>query len=66
MGRDPVCGMEVRDTPEAPSAIHEGRTYVFCSAACRERFEEAPQDSGPRWKLPARRAWRPRTTACRA
>ena len=38
--RDPVCGMEVEDTPEAPRVLHEGHTYLFCSEACRERFEE--------------------------
>ena len=42
MERDPVCGMEVKDIPEAPRAVHEGRTYVFCSESCRERFEESP------------------------
>ncbi len=38
--KDPVCGMEVEDTPEAPRILHEGHTYLFCSEACRERFEE--------------------------
>lgn len=31
--------MEVEDTPEAPRILHEGHTYLFCSEACRERFE---------------------------
>jgi YHS domain-containing protein len=34
--------MEVTDTSEAPRAVHGGRTYVFCSEACRQRFEESP------------------------
>ena len=42
MDRDPVCGMEVEDTPDTSRAVHEGRTYVFCSDSCRERFEESP------------------------
>lgn len=40
MVRDPVCGMEVEDTPETPRVLHEGHTYLFCSESCRERFEE--------------------------
>ena len=39
--RDPVCGMEVAES--APlSATHEGVTYRFCSASCKERFEASP------------------------
>lgn len=42
MNRDPVCGMELEPDEEAASVVHEGRTYVFCSEACRRRFEEDP------------------------
>lgn len=42
MERDPVSGMEVEDTRDAPRAVHEGRVYVFCSASCRERSEQSP------------------------
>ncbi len=41
--RDPVCGMEV-DPHTAVSVMHQGRTFYFCSAACRERFAKAPDD----------------------
>ncbi len=35
--RDPVCGMEVdENTPF--TAEKDGKTYYFCSAACREKF----------------------------
>jgi len=44
MERDPVCGMEVEDTGSAPQAVHEGRTYYFCSESCRDRFEASPTD----------------------
>ena len=38
---DPVCGMKV--TPDSPHvAQHNGRTFKFCSAACRIRFESDP------------------------
>jgi YHS domain-containing protein/uncharacterized membrane protein YraQ (UPF0718 family) len=34
---DPVCGMSV-DPEHALSADHDGQTFYFCSAGCRERF----------------------------
>jgi len=40
--RDLVCGMTVRhDSPHA--ATYAGRTYHFCSAGCRTKFEADPQ-----------------------
>jgi Cu+-exporting ATPase len=40
--RDPVCGMTPRpDTPHR--AEHAGRTFLFCSARCAERFRAAPE-----------------------
>jgi Cu+-exporting ATPase len=40
--RDPVCGMTV-DPDGAPSHSYEGRTYYFCSAACRSKFAGDPE-----------------------
>ncbi|MEZ5933083.1 MAG: heavy metal translocating P-type ATPase [Alphaproteobacteria bacterium] len=41
---DPVCGMRV----DAESAKHhttfDGKDFYFCSARCREKFEQAPND----------------------
>ena len=42
--RDPVCGMTVDASKDGPSALHDGRTFQFCSAGCKTRFEAAPQD----------------------
>jgi len=39
---DPVCGMEV-DAQAAVTAEHEGETYYFCSAGCKEQFLEDPE-----------------------
>ncbi|HEX9625062.1 MAG TPA: XdhC family protein [Streptosporangiaceae bacterium] len=41
---DPVCGMTVAAGSDGPirPAIHEGVTYYFCSAGCRQRFESDP------------------------
>jgi len=40
--KDPVCGMTPRpDTPHR--AEHAGRTFLFCSARCAERFRAEPE-----------------------
>jgi xanthine dehydrogenase accessory factor len=39
---DPVCGMTVAVSPAAESTTHEGKTYYFCHAGCRERFGAEP------------------------
>src|SRR5688500_10289565 len=40
--KDPVCGMDVTPENAAGSSDYGGRTYDFCSAACRSRFEHDP------------------------
>ncbi|HSK17210.1 MAG TPA: XdhC family protein [Gaiellaceae bacterium] len=40
---DPVCGMTVALAGAAETLVHEGTTYVFCSAHCRARFEAEPE-----------------------
>ena len=40
--KDPVCGMTV-DPTHAAAAARAGSTYYFCSAACRDKFERAPE-----------------------
>ena len=39
---DPVCGMSI-DAQAAVTAEHEGETYHFCSAHCKEKFLEDPE-----------------------
>jgi xanthine dehydrogenase accessory factor len=39
---DPVCGMAVAVATARHRAEREGRTYLFCSARCRERFLATP------------------------
>ncbi len=40
---DPVCGMTVdRAAPRGGSLEHDGETFFFCSARCRERFHADP------------------------
>ncbi len=35
---DPVCGMTVAVATAKHTAEHQGRTYYFCCAGCREKF----------------------------
>ena len=39
---DPVCGMTVTAGPEGMPLEHDGVTYYFCSAGCRESFARDP------------------------
>ena len=41
-GKDPVCGMTVAET-SPHRAVHGGRTYYFCCAGCRSKFEADPE-----------------------
>jgi P-type Cu+ transporter len=39
---DPVCGMKVLPQKATASVEHAGRTWYFCCAGCRTKFEAAP------------------------
>ena len=39
---DPVCGMTVTASDAAMPAEHDGITYYFCCAGCRQKFNENP------------------------
>src|SRR5688500_15170393 len=45
--RDPVCGMDVTPESAAGSSTHDGQTYYFCSAACKERFDSDAESFAP-------------------
>jgi hypothetical protein len=38
---DPVCGMAV-DRAQAQQAVHDGHTFYFCCAGCRDTFRADP------------------------
>jgi len=40
--KDPVCGMTVDPHTAKHRAEHGGRTYYFCAAGCRTKFEADP------------------------
>ncbi len=42
MERDPVCGMEIKDTIKAEEIEYKGKAYYFCSTLCKIQFEQEP------------------------
>src|SRR5271165_19823 len=40
--KDPVCGMNVEPAAAKHRAEHEGTTYYFCCAGCRQKFTAEP------------------------
>ncbi len=41
-GKDPVCGMEIKDIKKAQSEKHKGKVYYFCSEHCKKTFKKDP------------------------
>lgn len=46
MATDPVCKMEVDERKTKFKSTHEGRTFYFCSAACKNTFDKDPHRYG--------------------
>lgn len=45
MATDPVCGMQVPTTKaKGGSESFAGELYYFCSAECRQKFNQRPED----------------------
>ena len=42
MSKDLVCGMTVEENAKINS-IHKGKTYGFCSASCKAKFDKDPE-----------------------
>lgn len=40
---DPICGMQVDEAGAAGKSEHAGRTYYFCSAGCKQKFDSDPE-----------------------
>ena len=43
MGKDVVCGMQVDPAKAAVSSQYSGKTYYFCSKACKAKFDANPR-----------------------
>ena len=43
MEKDIVCGMQVAPATAAGSSQYAGKTYYFCSTACKAKFDANPR-----------------------
>jgi YHS domain-containing protein len=43
MAKDPICGMWVDENSSGFSSEFEGQTYFFCSADCKQEFDDDPE-----------------------
>jgi len=44
---DAVCGMKIADQNAAPQSMYQGDAYYFCSADCKNQFDESPEKYAP-------------------
>ena len=42
MEKDVVCGMQVDPAKAAAASEYMGKTFYFCSKACKEKFDANP------------------------
>jgi Cu+-exporting ATPase len=42
MNKDVVCGMQVESRTAEFRSDYNGKTYYFCSAPCKAKFDAAP------------------------
>jgi YHS domain-containing protein len=42
MAKDPVCGMTIDEKTAAGKSEYQGRTYYFCAAICKTKFDQDP------------------------
>jgi YHS domain-containing protein len=43
MAKDPVCGMHLTEASAAAKSNYNGKTYCFCSTACKTVFDKNPE-----------------------
>lgn len=42
MVKDPVCAMQVDEAKAQWTSTYQGKSYAFCSAGCKESFDQDP------------------------
>jgi len=43
MQKDPVCGMMVDEKKTKLQSTYQGKSFYFCSSACKTTFDKSPQ-----------------------
>jgi len=41
--KDPICGMTVEKSKAKHKSEFQGKTFYFCCAGCKEKFEQSPE-----------------------
>jgi len=41
--KDPICGMTVEKSKAKHKTEFEGKTFYFCCAGCKQKFEQSPE-----------------------
>jgi YHS domain-containing protein len=47
MAVDPVCKMHVDESKAAATSEYNGKTFYFCAAVCKRKFDANPQQYVP-------------------
>jgi YHS domain-containing protein len=47
MVTDPVCRMQIDEGKAVGKSEYGGKTYYFCAASCKKKFDENPQKYVP-------------------
>jgi YHS domain-containing protein len=47
MVTDPVCKMTIDESKAAGKSEYNGKTYYFCAAGCKKKFDDNPQQYTP-------------------
>ena len=42
MVTDPVCKMQIDEKKAAGKSEYNGKTYYFCAASCKTKFDKEP------------------------
>jgi Cu+-exporting ATPase len=48
MVTDPVCRMTIDENKAAGKSDFKGKTYYFCAAVCKTKFDAAPEKYAPK------------------
>ena len=40
---DPVCKMQIDESKSVGKSEYQGKTYYFCAAGCKKKFDESPE-----------------------
>ena len=43
MEKDVICGMQIDPKKAAGRSEYQGKTYYFCSAGCKRKFDQNPE-----------------------